>query len=477
MCPIGMVQLAVRLALIPMVLVFDAQECFSVLVVDDEEHVVELMPEIFADMPLKVLVAQDSETGWRLFRQNRPRLVFLDLKLRGANGMDLLARIAAFDQAVEVILLSGEYSPSLAIEAIQKGAAEFLIKPVDVVELRARVARALESAEKKRRTGELDAELRASFSFQGMVGRSPRMLDVFNKMTRIAPHFGTILLTGPSGTGKELVARALHDLSPAAKGPFVACNCAALPESLAESQFFGFRKGTFTGAFQDTPGFFERADEGTIFLDEISEIPTGMQAKLLRVLQTHETQRLGSATSRKLNLRVIAASNRDLTTEVAEGRFREDLYYRLSAVHLRLPSLAERKEDLPLLERHFLEKYAKQYRRVITGISRRAQDMLARYTWPGNIRELENVIAGACILTQNSVLDLEDFPAALSSPSDLGRAANLLPLYEMERQYVREVLQTVGGNKQKAAEILKISRSTLYNILSDEPAVNTTEPC
>lgn len=445
------------------------------LVVDDEEHVVDLMPEIFADMPVNVLVAQDAEKGWELFRQSRPQLVFLDLRLRGSNGMDLLARMAAFDQAVEVILLSGEYSPALAIEAIQKGAAEFLVKPVDVVELRQRVARALESAEKKRRTGEIDAELRASFSFQGMVGRSPRMLDVFNKIARIAPHFRNVLLSGPSGTGKELVARALHDLSPASKGPFIACNCAALPESLAESQFFGFHKGTFTGAFQDTPGLFERADNGTIFLDEISEMPIAMQAKLLRVLQTHETQRLGSATSRKLNLRVIAASNRVPAKEVAEGRFREDLYYRLSAVHLRLPTLAERKEDLPLLERHFLEKYAKQYRRVITGISRRAQDMLARYAWPGNIRELENVIAGACILTQSRVLDVEDFPAGLTLSVDSPAPTSFLSLHELQRKYVREVLQAVSGNKQKAAEILKISRSTLYGLLSDELGVNTTE--
>lgn len=457
-----------------MVLVFESQEVFSVLVIDDEEHVVDVMPEIFADMPVKVFVAQDDESGWQLFRQHRPRLVFLDLRLRGANGMDVLARIAAFDQGAEVILLSGQYSPALAIEAIQKGAAEFLVKPVDVSELRARVARALKTADKKRRTGELDTQLRASFSFQGMVGRSPRMLDVFNKVTRIAPHFTTVLLTGPSGTGKELVARALHDLSPMNKGPFVACNCAALPEPLAESQFFGFRKGTFTGAFQDTPGLFERADQGTIFLDEISEMSVGMQAKLLRVLQSHEVQRLGSADPRKLNLRVIAASNRDLTTEVAGGRFREDLFYRLSAVQLRLPPLSERKEDLPLLERHFLEKYAKQYGRIFTGISRRAQDMLAHYDWPGNIRELENVIAGACILSEGPVLDVDDFPAALTLGPEKTANSRFVSLRELERKYAREVLEAFGGNKQKAAEVLGISRSTLYNILSDEPAVSTS---
>jgi DNA-binding NtrC family response regulator len=454
-----------------MVLVFESQEVFPVLVIDDEEHVVDLMPEVFADMPIKVLIAQDEATGWRLFRQHRPRLVFLDLNLRGASGMDLLARMAAFDQGAEVILLSGEYTPALAIEAIKKGAAEFLVKPVDVPELRARAARALEAADKKRRTGELDAQLRASFSFQGMVGRGPRMLDLFNKITRIAPHFTTVLLTGSSGTGKELAARALHDLSPLNRGPFIACNCAALPESLAESQFFGFRKGTFTGAFQDTPGLFERADQGTIFLDEISEMSVAMQAKLLRVLQTHEVQRLGSADARKLNLRVIAASNRDLSAEVAAGRFREDLFYRLSAVQLRLPLLAERKEDLPLLERHFLEKYAKQYGRTFTGISRRAQDMLARYDWPGNIRELENIIAGACILSEGPVLDVDDFPTVLTLSSEKTADSKFLSLRELEKRYAREVLEAFSGNKQKAAEVLGISRSTLYNILSDEPAI------
>jgi DNA-binding NtrC family response regulator len=460
---------------------FETKNPFSVLVVDDEEHVVSLMPEIFADLPVKTLVAQDEKTGWQLFHKHRPRLVFLDLKLRGASGMDLLGRLAELDQGAEVILLSGEYSPALAIEAIQKGAAEFLVKPVEVSDLRVRVTRALDSAEKKRPTGELDSALRASFSFQGMIGRSPRMLDAFNKITRIAPHFATVLITGASGTGKELVSRALHDLSPVNPGPFIACNCAALPESLAESEFFGFRKGTFTGAFQDTPGLFERADNGTIFLDEISEMSIAMQAKLLRVLQSREVQRLGSAETRKLNLRVIAASNRDLSREVTEGRFREDLYYRLSAVQLRLPSLSERKEDLPLLERHFLEKYAKQYRRSFTGITRRAQDALARYHWPGNIRELENLIAGACILSEGPVLDVNDFPTALTAPPLLGSSnetsgsSQFLSLRELEKKYAREVLQASGGSKQKAAEVLGISRSTLYNILSDDPIVGTSE--
>ncbi len=460
---------------------FEVNNAFSVLVVDDEEHVVSLIPAIFADMPVKILVAQDEETGWQLFQNHRPRLIFLDLNLRGASGMDLLARIAEFDQGAEVILLTGEYSPALAIEAIQKGAAEFLLKPVEVSDLRARVARALENADKKRRTGELDTELRASFSFQGMVGRSPRMLDVFNKIARIAPHFTTVLITGASGTGKELVARALHDLSPQRGGPFVACNCAAVPESLAESQFFGFRKGTFTGAFQDTPGLFERADNGTIFLDEISEMSIAMQAKLLRVSQSHEVQRLGSSEARKLNLRVIAASNRDLSREVAEGRFREDLYYRLSIVHLRLPSLSERKEDLPLLERHFLEKYAEQYGRRFSGITRRAQDLLARYHWPGNIRELENVIAGACILSEGPVLDVNDFPALSSSREPLNSStettgnSRFVSLRDLEKKYAREVLVALGGSKQKAAEVLGISRSTLYNILSDDPALSTSE--
>jgi DNA-binding NtrC family response regulator len=440
---------------------------FSMLFIDDQDYVEDLMPEIFADMPVKVMATQDVDTGLRLFRENRPRLVFLGLILKSASGMELLESISKLDSGVEVIMLSDDYSPALAIEAIQSGAAEVLVKPVEIEELRERVARSIGIAKKKQHTRALDAQLLSSFSFQGMVGRSPRILDLFNNISRIAPHFGTALVSGPSGTGKELVARALHDLSPGSKGPFVVCNCAALPESLAESELFGFQKGTFTGAFQDTAGLFERAHQGTIFLDEVSEMSVAMQAKLLRVLQTHEVQRLGSAKLKQLDFRVIAATNRDLGTAVSERVFREDLFYRLSAVHLRLPPLSQRIGDLPLLQEHFVEKYSSQYGKAISGISRRAQRLLAEHSWPGNIRELENLISAACILCDGPVLDLEHL-SNLSPDRQIAPPGRLISLREVQKKHVLDVLEAVEGNKLKAAEILRISRSTLYSILSEE---------
>jgi len=444
----------------------------SMLVIDDQEHVEDLMPEIFADMPIKVMATQDVDKGLRLFRDNRPRLVLLGFILKSASGMELLDRIFKLDSGVEIIMLSDDYSPGLAIEAIQNGAAEVLVKPVEIEALRERVARSIGIAQKKQHTRALDAELLSSFNFHGMVGRSPRILDVFNMVSRIAPHFGTALVSGPSGTGKELIARAMHDLSPGSKGPFVVCNCAALPESLAESELFGFQKGAFTGAFQDTSGLFERADGGTIFLDEIGEISPSMQAKLLRVLQTHEVQRLGSASLRRLNVRVIAATNRELHTAVSERTFREDLFYRLSAVHLRLPALVERMSDLPLLQAHFVDRYSRQYGKTISGISRRAQKLLAEHSWPGNVRELENLISAACILCEGPVLDLEHFPN-LSPDGQGGTPIRLMSLREAQKKYVLDILEGVNGNKLKAAEILRISRSTLYAILSEEDASPT----
>src|SRR6185312_9952516 len=245
-----------------------------------------------------------------------------------------------------------------------------------------------------------------------------------------------------------------------------------LPESLAESELFGFQKGAFTGAFQDTSGLFERADGGTIFLDEIGEISPSMQAKLLRVLQTHEVQRLGSASLRRLNVRVIAATNRELHTAVSERTFREDLFYRLSAVHLRLPALVERMSDLPLLQAHFVDRYSRQYGKTISGISRRAQKLLAEHSWPGNVRELENLISAACILCEGPVLDLEHFPN-LSPDGQGGTPIRLMSLREAQKKYVLDILEGVNGNKLKAAEILRISRSTLYAILSEEDASPT----
>ncbi|PYY14745.1 MAG: sigma-54-dependent Fis family transcriptional regulator, partial [Acidobacteria bacterium] len=440
-----------------MVITLESPPQLSMLVIDADRQVHDTVRNALSDMPLRITAAHGREQGFELVRTQQPRLILLDPNVPSARESDLLSRIVLQDPRSEVILISEDYSPSAAVEAILKGAADYLTKPLSTHQLRARVGQVIEASRRNLQTLELDAELLSSFSFQGLVGRSPAMLEIFNRMSRIAPHFRSVLITGPSGSGKELVARSMHDLSPVRHGPFIVCNCAGIPEALAESEMFGYMKGAFTGANETRAGLFEHAHGGTIFLDEIGEMPLGIQGKLLRVLQSHEIQPIGSVTPRPLNLRVIAATNRDLRTEVSEKRFREDLFYRLSVVQLRLPSLLERKEDLPLLQKYFVEKYAKQYGKEISGISRRAQNMLSKYGWPGNIRELENAIANACMMSEGRVLDAKNFRFDPVSPTG-NSAIPFISLKEMQRKHIRDVLHAVGGNKVKAAEILGISR-------------------
>ncbi len=449
-----------------MVLILEPPQKIAMLVIDDEPHVTELMPEIFSDMPIDVLVAADAKTGLQLLVEHHPRVVILDLHLRDTSGMKVLEQIAEFDSRIEVILLSGDYSSSLAMEAIQKGAADFLGKPIPVADLRARVERSLEAAERNRRTSELDAELAASFRFQGMVGRSPRMLELFTKIARVAPHFRAALVSGAPGTGKNTVARALHDLSPARGGPFVICDCAALRDSSGERQLFGFENWSLPSAFKDAPGLLECADPGTLMLDRVSEMPQHLQSKLLRVVQTGELQRLGSTARRRIDVRIIATTDKDLCAAVADRRFREDLYYRLSPLHLKLPSLDERAEDLPLLQRHFVEEYADQYGKPITGLTRRAQDLLMHHRWTANVRELEDVIAAAVRRCEGEVLDVAHFPVALKT--EPGPTAPMMSMREAQRRYALQVLDSVGGNPAKAAEVLKLGLDDLYDILANK---------
>jgi len=303
------------------------------------------------------------------------------------------------------------------------------------------------------------------------------MLDVFAKIRRVAPHFRTLLVTGATGTGKELAALALHRLSPVRGGRFVVCNCAALVENLVESELFGYVRGAFTGAIQDKVGLFEHADGGTIFLDEIGELSPAAQAKLLRVLQDRQVRRVGSAVSRNIDVRVIAATHRNLKTMVREGQFREDLYYRVAVVEIALPSLANRREDLPLLERYFVEKFATEYKKPIAGLVRRAQTRLSAYPWPGNIRELENVIGNACMMVEGNLIDIGDLPERLRVPLTAEALIDdkFLSLDEAQRRHVMLVLEGVGGNKSRAAEILGIGRATIYQFLSKMKSEERTD--
>jgi DNA-binding NtrC family response regulator len=379
-----------------------------------------------------------------------------------------LERIVRVDPGVDVILITAHYTAESAVEAIQKGASDYLTKPLEIDKLRSRIATLLEEAALRQKTLRLDQELIDAYQFEGMVGRSPFMLEVYAKIRRIAPHFRTVLVTGATGTGKELVAKALHRLSPVTRGPFVVCNCSALVENLVESELFGYVRGAFTGATQDKIGMFEHANGGTIFLDEIGELAPAAQAKLLRVLQDRQVQRVGSLTPRNIDVRVIAATHRNLETMVREGQFREDLYYRLAVVDIPLPLLARRREDLPLLERYFIEKFSIEYNKPISGLVRRAQTRLATYAWPGNVRELENVIGNACMMTDGETIDIPDLPERLRRLPDEypGGDETFLSLDELQRRHILRVLEGVGGNKARAAEVLGIGRATIYQLLS-----------
>ena len=440
----------------------------KLLAIDDDPVLLGLICELLQQEGLEVLTAQTAEEGFDLFIQAHPRIIFLDVVLPSMGGMELLERIVRVDPGANVILVSGHYSTESAVEAIQKGACDYMTKPLDVQHLRARVASLIAESELRHRTLNLDQELLQACQFEGIVSRSPLMLDVFTRIRRVAHHFKTALILGATGTGKELVARSLHRLSPVASQKFVVCNCSTLVENLAESELFGHVRGAFTGAIQDRAGLFESADGGVIFLDEVGELSPATQAKLLRVLQDHQVRRVGSPLSRRVDVRVIAATNRDLRALVREGQFREDLYYRLAVVEISLPALANRREDLPLLERYFIDKFAAEYNKPISGLTRRAQGRMATYPWPGNVRELENVIGNACMMAEGKFIDINDLPERLrvATRTDTSMDEALFSLEEVQRRHVMRVLERVGGNKARAAEILGVGRATIYQLLS-----------
>jgi DNA-binding NtrC family response regulator len=446
----------------------------KLVAIDDDPASLELVADALARDNLDILTAGGPGDGWELIREVHPDIVLLDLMMPGMTGMELLEKIVDWDPAIDVILLTGHYSTDSAVEAIRKGACDYLTKPVDVDALAARVGGLLEDVDRRRQAVRLEEELLNASRFQGMVGRSPLMLEVFAWIRRVAPHFRIGLVRGETGTGKELVAQAMHRLSPAAVGRFVVCNCSAVVETLFESELFGHVKGAFTGAVQDRVGMFEYASGGTLFLDEVGDMPLGTQSKLLRALQSQEVQRVGSPVARNVDVRVVAATNRDLETMMAQKQFREDLYYRLSMVEIELPRLADRKQDLPLLSQHFVERFAQQYGKPVRGLSRRAQAALARYRWPGNVRQLENVIGHATMMAQGDSIDVRDLPAPLRAqapePVPSMDEERPMPLAEAERRYVLRVLEFMGGNKVQTAKALGISRATLYRILGEAEA-------
>jgi DNA-binding NtrC family response regulator len=460
-------------------MIASSNSALRVVVIDDDEQHLKFLAAVLSQENVVVFTTGDPQNALELVQKEHPHLVLVDLVMPGMGGMELLEKIIQYDPATEVVMLTGEYGTESAVEAIQKGASDYLTKPVDMEKLQQRVESLLLDMRKGQRCLELENELLENSQFAAMVGRSPAMLEVFHRIRRVAKHFRTVLLTGETGVGKELAAQALHRLSPVPSAPFVTCNCSAVVESLAESELFGHVRGAFTGAIQDRVGLFEAANGGTVFLDEVGELSPSLQAKLLRVLQNQELQRVGSPATRRVDVRVIAATHRDLTSMVRDKRFREDLFYRLSMVQIKLPALAQRKEDLALLERYFVKRYAQQYDKPVGGITRRAQALLARHSWPGNVRELENVIGSACMMAEGETIDVGDLPEYLRErqASEVQPEECLATLEQVERRHALRVLESVSGNKVRAAELLGVSRAKLYRILaeneSSEPSITS----
>src|SRR5579863_1657477 len=445
----------------------------KLVAIDDTPTSLELISESLQQEGLTIFTATDPEEGLDLIFQEHPQIVLLDLVMPKLNGLEVLERIVEFDPGIDVILMTAHYTTETAVEAIQKGASDYLNKPISIPALRTRVEKLLADARRRHRAVALDSELVEAAHFEGMIGRSPLMWDLFARIRRVAPHYRSTLITGPTGTGKDLVAKALHTLSPANTGRFVTCNCSAVVETLFESELFGYVKGAFTGAAADKMGLMEFAHGGTLFLDEIGDMPLSTQAKLLRALQNQEVTRVGSVTPRKVDVRVIAATNRDVQDLIAHKQFREDLYYRLAMVELRTPALADRREDLPLLEKFLLDRFATQFNKDIHGLTRRAQIVLARHSWPGNIRELENALGHAAMMAMGETIDVEDLPqtirrgeghkmaAEASADGSLEPSGSSPSLEDHERELLVDALERSAGNQSEAARILRISRDRM----------------
>jgi DNA-binding NtrC family response regulator len=444
----------------------------QVLVVEDDRVARELLVEILRAEGLEVTARASGDDAIGEAGRRPYDLVISDIRLGdGASGMEVLAAFGKKSPQTPVILITAFGDVAGAMAAIQKGAHDYVSKPFDVAELTTTVRRTLE---RSRILEESRNKPKAAERPAGIVGKSPAMLDVYKMVARVAATQSTVLVIGESGTGKELVARAIHNNSPRATGPFVAVNCTAITESLLESELFGHQKGAFTGAVAQKRGLFEEAQGGTLFLDEIGDVGAKMQASLLRVLQEGEFRRVGGNEAVKVDVRVVAATNKELEKEVQEDRFREDLYFRINVVNIRLPPLRERPEDIPLLVEHFLAKYAARERRSNAGVAPQAMQILEGYAWPGNVRELENVIERSLALAKDGVILPSDLPpevsglqSALSSSSGglLLDGDERPPLAEIERRYIELILKENGGNKKKAAEILGIDRRTLYRSL------------
>jgi two-component system response regulator HydG len=442
-----------------------------ILIIDDDRSMCEVLETELRRRDFEVSWVVTPREALARFEQEDFGLVITDVNMPGTSGVDLCRQLVSRREDMPVIVITAYANMETAIAAIRAGAYDFVTKPFDMDELALTIERALKHRALREEVKRLRKAVDGTQRFEEILGSSPAMLKMCELVTRVADTETTVLVTGESGTGKELVAKALHAKSGRKEGPFVAINCAAMPESLLESELFGHTRGAFTDARTARPGLFIKASRGTLFLDEIGEMPAGMQAKLLRALQERTVRPVGGDQEQPFDARIIAATNRDLETEVEEKRFREDLFYRINVVRIHVPPLRARGSDILLLAQHFLDRYAAQSRRPVAGMTSAAADKLLSYPWPGNVRELQNCIERAVALAQFDQIGVDDLPekirdyktARISIESN--DPAELLPMEEVERRYILKVLEAVGGNKTLAAQVLGFDRRTLYRKL------------
>jgi len=447
----------------------------DVLVIDNDEAHAQAVAESLQRAGFTCEVATSGSEGARLLEEGTYEVIITDLVMGDVDGLEILARAKQAQPDAEVILITGHGSIQSAVQAMQQGAFNYLLKPLDLGQLRAVTEKAAESARLRQANVELHRRLDERFGFEGVVGDSPQMREVIERLKRIAPTNATVLIQGETGTGKELVAQAIHQNSPRRNNPFVALNCAALSENILESELFGHVKGAFTDASSDRVGKFEYANGGTMFLDEVGDMPLVTQIKLLRVLENGEITRVGSNEPIKVNVRILSATNRDLEEAIENGTFRRDLYHRLKVVTIRLPPLRERREDIPILINHFIKLLSKRHGKQIKAISPAARRKLLAHDWPGNVRQLRNVIESMIVVDYDGVLDTDDLPEELAdagqpqAQSPTASLASLVgkPLEEIERLFIAETLRVTGGNREQAARMLGIGERTLYRKIKE----------
>jgi two-component system response regulator HydG len=446
-----------------------------ILIVDNDQAHAEAIGASLERVGYVCSVASSGSEGARRIQEETFDIVITDLKMNDVDGLEILARAKESLPDAEVILVTGYGTVPSAVQAMQQGAFNYLLKPLDLKQLRAVTEKAAASLKLRQANVELNRRLDEKFGFEGVLGNSPQMHEVIDRLRRIAPTDATVLIQGATGTGKELVAQAIHQNSPRKNRPFVALNCAALSENILESELFGHVKGAFTDASNDRVGKFEYAHGGTLFLDEVGDMPLATQIKLLRVLENGEITRVGSNDPIKVNVRILSATNRDLEESIREGTFRHDLYHRLKVVTLTLPTLTERAQDIPLLIEHFVKKLAKDHNKTIRKVSTAVRRRLIGFDWPGNVRQLRNVIESMVVVDNDGVLDVDDLPGELEEPAETvapargNGLAELVgkPLSEVERLLIAETLRVTGGNREEAAGMLGIGERTLYRKIKE----------